>query len=101
MDEIFLSATRLDNSQHTTRAGDYSVVLMRRVVGNEAVIHLITGDLYTSPGADISFPRTYSLANFIDLDRDGNLELVVDIQGWEEFGALVYQINGQDLIEVP
>lgn len=45
------------------------------------------------------FPRTYSIANFIDLNQDGVLEVVVDIQRWEGFGASVYQISGQNVIQ--
>lgn len=98
-DEIFISATRLDGSQHTTKAGDYSVVLMRKVVGNDAVTIPLVADIYSSQGLEINFPRTYSLANFIDLNHDGVLEIVVGIEKWEGFGASVYQIDGQNVIE--
>ncbi len=98
-DEIFISATRLDDSQHTTRAGDYSLVLMRKVIGNEALTVPVVGDIYGSQQPEITFPRAYSLANFIDLNRDGVLEVVVDIQQWEGDGAIVYQVDGQDIIE--
>jgi hypothetical protein len=98
-DEIFISATRLDESQHTTKAGDYSIVLMRKVAGNDAVTKLIVGDVYDSQELELTYPRTYSLANFIDLNQDGALEVVVDIRQWEGFGAIVYQIDGQDVIQ--
>ena len=98
-DEVFISATHLDGSGHTTKAGDYSIVLMRQVVGDEAVTKLVVGDLYHSQDAEITFPRTYSLANFIDLNQDGILEVVVDIQKWEGFGARVFQIDGADVIQ--
>jgi hypothetical protein len=100
VDEIFLSAAHLDESQHTTKAGDYSVVLMRKVAGNNAVTRPIVADIYDSQEAEITYPRTYSLANFIDLNQDGVLEVVVDVQRWEGVGARVYQINGQDILEV-
>lgn len=99
VDEIFIGATLLDESQHTTRAGDHSIILMRKVVGNKAVTLPVVGDIYRSTSADITYPRTYSLANFIDLNRDGLLEVIVDIRGWESAGAIVYQIDGQDVIE--
>ncbi|HEX5809670.1 MAG TPA: hypothetical protein VFY25_13470 [Anaerolineales bacterium] len=98
-DEIFLSATRLDGSQHSVREGDYSVILMRRVTGNEAVTIPVVGEVYPAAGGETTFPRAYSPVNFIDLNRDGVLELVVDIQRWEADGAIVYQIDGQDVIE--
>ena len=98
-DEIFISATRLDGSQHTTKAGDYSVVLMRKVVGNDAVTIPLVADVYSSKELEIIFPRTYSLANFIDLNQDGVLEIVVGIEKWEGFGAIIYQVNRQDVIQ--
>jgi hypothetical protein len=99
VDEIFISATHLDESQHMSRAGDYSVILMRRVAGNEAVTLLILGDIYTSAEPELTYPRTYSIANFIDLNRDGRLEVIVDIMRWEGSGAAVYEIDGQTVME--
>lgn len=99
VDEIFINAIHLDESQHTTKSGDYSIILMRRVVGNDAVTLPIVGDVYHSQELEITFPRTYSLGNFIDLNQDGVLEVVVDIQRWEGFGAIVYQIDGQEILQ--
>lgn len=99
VNEIFLSATRLDESQHTTQAGDYSLILMRRTVGNEVLTVPITGEIYSSPEPEITYPRTYSLANFLDLNRDGVLEVIVEIAGWEKAGAIIYQIDEGEIIE--
>jgi len=98
-DEIFISATRLDESQHTTQAGDYSIVLMRKISGNDVITKLIVGDVYASKEPEITYPRTYSLANFIDLNQDGVLEVVVSFFKWEGFGASVFQVDGQDMTE--
>ena len=87
-DEIFISATHLDDSQHTTRKGDYSIVLMRKVAGNEAMTVPLVADIYRSQEAETTYPRTYLLSNFIDLDQDGILEVVVDYHQWEEDGAI-------------
>ena len=98
-DEIFISATHLDESQHMTKAGDYSIVLMRKVTGNDVITKLVVGEVYDSKELELTYPRTYSLANFIDLNQDGTLEVVVDIQQWEGFGAIVFQIDGQDVVQ--
>jgi hypothetical protein len=101
VDEIFINATHLDDTQHTTKSGDYSVILMRKVAGNDAVTLPIVGDVYHSQEAEITFPQAYSLGNFMDLNQDGVLEVVVDIQRWEGDGAAIYQINGQEITQVP
>lgn len=100
VDEVFISATHLDDPQHTPKAGDYSIVLMRKVIGNDAVTKFVAGDHYNVQQPEITNPRTFTLANFIDLNQDGVLEVVVDIHRWrwEGFGALVFQVDGQDVI---
>jgi len=100
VNEIFISATHLDGSQHITNPGDYSIVLMRKVVGNDAVTVPLMSDIYYDNNSGMTFPHTNSLANFIDLNQDGIMEVVVDIQKWEGFGAMVFQINGQDVMQV-
>ena len=99
-DEIFIRATRL-RSQHLTRAGDYSIVLMRKVLGNDAVTLPIVADVYQSAQAESTWPRAYSLANFIDLNKDGILEVVVEFEHWEGDGAILYQVDGQEIIQIP
>jgi hypothetical protein len=101
VDEIFISATHLDDSQHTTRAGDYSIILMRKVVGNEAMTMPLVADIYRTKDPEVSYPRTYQLANFADLDQDGILEAVVSYHRWEEDGAMIYTVHGQEIIQVP
>ena len=99
-DEVFISATHLDESQHMTYSGDYSVVLLRKVIGNDVVTLPVVWDVYISQEAELTFPRTYSLANFIDLNQDGGLEVVIDIQKWEGDGAVIFQIEDQRVTEV-
>ncbi len=100
VDEIFISATHLE-SQHIAKPGDYSIILLRKVQGNEAVTLPVAGDIYPSQGPETTFPYAYSLGNFIDLNQDGILEVVVDTQRWERPGALIYQIDGQNISQVP
>jgi hypothetical protein len=99
-DEIFISATHLDESQHTTKAGDYSIVLMRKVNGNDVVTKLVVGDVYKSKDLEITYPNTYSLANFIDLNQDGVLEVMVASTRWEGLGASLYEVNGENVEQV-
>jgi len=99
VDEVFISATHLDESKHITNPGDYSVVLMRKVIGNEPVTVSLVADVYSEANSGTTFPQTYSLANFIDLNQDGIMEVIVDIQKWEGFGAMVIQVNGQGILQ--
>ncbi len=98
-DEIFITSTRVE-SQHSKRTGDHSIVLMHKVIGNETVTVPIMADMYASVGYGNPFPCTYSIGNFIDLNQDNVLDVVVEFQRWEGFGASVYQVNGQNVEEV-
>lgn len=53
-----------------------------------------------SPGSGTTlFVLITFLGNF--LDRDGILEVIVEFHTWEDFGALLYQIDGQTITQVP
>jgi len=100
VDEVFISAQHFkDETDHMTESGDYSVILMRKVMGDAARTQDIVSDVYVSQEPELTFPLTYSLVNFIDLNQDGVLEVIVEINRWEGFGASVYQIEGQNIIQ--
>ncbi len=99
VDEIFISATRLED-QHLAELGDYSILLMRKVDGDAAVTLPLVADIYLSQDAEMTFPRAYSLGNFLDLNQDGILEVIVDIRRWDGDGAVIYQIDGQNITQV-
>jgi hypothetical protein len=101
VDEIFISAAHLDESKRTTTAGDYSIILMRKVVGSVAVTQPLVADLYRSKDAGITYPLTYLISSFMDLDQDHVLEVVISYHGWEKDGAMIYTIHGQDVAQVP
>lgn len=53
--EIFISSSRLGMAQHVAKEGDHSVILMRKVQGNEAVTTFITGNVYRGTETACSF----------------------------------------------
>jgi hypothetical protein len=98
-DEIFISDTRVE-SAHTVATGDHSVIVMRKVSGNGAVTIPILVDLYAAVGYGNPFPCSYSIANFIDLNQDGVLEVMAAYDRWEAFGASIYQVQGETVQQV-
>ncbi len=100
VDEVFISAAYFnDESGHMAEQGDYSIILMRKLVGSEVVTVPVVAELYTSPTAELVFPFTYSLASLLDLNQDGNLELIVEVTRWEGSGVILYQVDGTNVIE--
>lgn len=101
VDEVLISASRfIEESGHMTEAGDYSIILMRKVMGNEVVTVPVIADIYTSSPAELTFPFTYSLANLLDLNRDGILELIVELTRWEGNGVMIFEVEGGSTVQV-
>lgn len=103
VNEILLSATYFkDPSGHMSETDDYSVILMRKVIGDQVLTIPLVKDYYVSsvPGGELSYPNTYTLVDALDLNRDGTLEVIVGVSHWEGGGALVYRVDGQNVREV-
>jgi hypothetical protein len=103
VDEVLLSASYFkDTSGHMTETGDYSIVLMRKVSGDTVLTVPLVEEYYVSndPEFEMSFPNTYTLAEALDLNGDGTLEVIVDVRHWEGWGAIVYRVDGLNVREV-
>jgi hypothetical protein len=101
VDEVLLSASYFkDASGHMTETGDYSIVLMRKVSGNNVLTIPLIREYYVARAPELSFPNTYTLTDAIDLDQDGTLEVVVGVSRWEGVGGIVYHVDGQNVQEV-
>jgi hypothetical protein len=74
---------------------------MRKVAGNDVITLPVVADIYLSRDAEITYPRTFSIANFIDLNQDGTMEVIVSYHRWEEDGAMIYTIHDQEIALVP
>lgn len=100
VDEVLISASHFeDESGHMAEQGDYAVVLMRKLVGANVVTVPMVADIYTSPTAEQVFPFTYLLAGLLDLNRDGILELLVEVTRWEGGGVMIYEIDGTNVTQ--
>ena len=103
VNEVLLSASYFtEKFAFLTETGDYSVVLMRKVIGNNVLTVPLVKDYYVSsdPELEMSYPNTYTLAEAVDLNGDGTLEVIVDVRRWEGWGAIVYRVDGQNVREV-
>ncbi len=102
-DEVFISASyfKVPNPQSPlAEFGDYSIVLMRKVFGNDVITIPIVADLYHNSRPEPLFPFTYELSGFLDLNQDENLEVILDMTCWEGNGMVVYELRDGNIIQV-
>ncbi|GEP45344.1 hypothetical protein [Brevifollis gellanilyticus] len=99
--ETLLTGQHFDDEvEHlSVKAGDYSLVFMRRLVEGQIKTQLLAGEAY--PKADPeNAPSTYELAGVLDLDGDGKLEVLVRTGYYEGGGMQVWQLKGDRLVKV-
>lgn len=88
--EVLLSATRkgiapgqgADDIAPDARAGDYSLVLLRRLVGGKVRTEVLASE-YHPRAAQFSAPNFFRLAGVVDADGDGKMEVLLRSRYYE------------------
>lgn len=96
VDEVLITAARLSglgDGLPTASAGDYSLVVLRKVINGEATSIPLAISVFTED-VGLADPVQYNLLAMLDLNGNGNLEIV--IEGWYYEGrfATVYESTG-------
>jgi len=93
-DEVLISASHfVEPTGHSVEPGDYSLVIMRKVVGNSVETIPILEDYYHQEVVT-QFPLTYTGAFTADLNGNGVLEIVIGVERWESLGMMVFEFDG-------
>ncbi len=93
-DEVVLNATSFKKGLSSrSEAGDYSFVLLRKVVDEKAKNIILDGDFITK-SANMGAPAQYKVSSIADLNGDGKFEIVVYAHYYEGEWAEVYELNG-------
>lgn len=99
-DEVLISATRYSGDVASqARTGDYSVVILRKVIGGKVQNTILGGDFITK---NVSFgaPSTYEISAIADLNGDGKMEIVLFSAYYEGSSTGVYEMKGNKAVEV-
>jgi hypothetical protein len=103
-DEVLVSATYYRDGMGTAqpmaarpKAGDYSFVLLRKLVRGRVQNIIIDGEFYPSISEDTGPPNQYIVSAVGDVDGDGRMEVVVQADYYEGGGSTVYRLKGNKL----
>ena len=106
IEEVLLSATNykgLKAGQYgissSAQAGEYSMVLLRKVVRGKAQTTLLAGEVYARAKV-FNAPNAYSLAGVYDLNGDGKMEIVLRSSYYEGGSTSVFEVQGATPKEV-
>jgi hypothetical protein len=103
-EEVLISATNYfgepDRVPMRSPAGSYSMVLSRRVVAGKVETQLIVGEFYPKayPKAkqeegSFDAPNAYKVIAALDLDGDGNMEVVIHSHYYEGGETTIYRCD--------
>jgi hypothetical protein len=94
-DEVIIQATNYVNFGPSAKKGDYSFVMVRKIVGKKVKNILMVGDFVTK---DIEFgaPERYKISAIADLDLSGKMEIVLFGEYYEGSWAAAYQIKNNE-----
>ena len=99
-EEVVLSATHYaDADLISPKPGDYSFVVLRRVVGGKVRTQLLEGDFF--PRSDEgATPNVYEASGILDLNGDGRMEVILNSRYYEGGGATVWELKRDRLEKV-
>jgi hypothetical protein len=104
VDEVLVSATYYKDGWGNSRpmatrpkAGDYSFVMLRKVIHGRAQNIIIEGEFYPRILKDTGPPNQYMVAAVGDVDGDGRMEVIVQADYYEGGGSTIYRVKGNKL----
>lgn len=92
-DEVVLTASNYGGKiQPSAKAGDYSFVLVRKIVGGKAR-NIMVAEEYIKKNVEFGAPSRFEISAIADLNGDGKMEIVQYGEYYEGSGAGVYEIT--------
>jgi len=90
--EVLLAAERHRGSITSTRAGDYAVLLLRRLRDQKVVTTPLRADLYPEDCIAECAPARYRLVSVLDVNGDGRLEMIVASEDYASRGRAIHDL---------
>jgi hypothetical protein len=105
VEEVLVSATHYERFEPgggltpNARAGDYSLVFLRKVVQGKVVTRIITGEYYPEV-KEFNAPAEHRIIGVLDLNGDGILEIVLSGRYYEGDWIEAYRVEGTKIIKL-
>jgi hypothetical protein len=103
--EVLIAAQSLDNAYAMNNTGDYSLVLVRKIVAGKVQTFKLV-DYYIEKGYDPATDTgaqqgsTNRVSAIADIDGNGSMEVFVEGEVYEGYGVSVYGWNGKSFARV-
>jgi hypothetical protein len=96
-DEVLMAAARHRGSETSTEAGDYSVLLLRQLAGDNVVTVPIRSDVFRETCIAECALERHEVIGVLDLNGDGRLEIISKSAGYESTTQAVYSVEGDSV----
>jgi hypothetical protein len=103
-EEVLISATNYERFTEggltpNARAGDYSLVFLRKVVQGKVITSIITGEYYPK-AKKFNAPAEHRIIGVLDLNGDGKMEIVLSGRYYEGDWGEVYRVQGAKITKL-
>ncbi len=100
VDEVLLQAGTWGNRiGASAKAGDYSMVVLRKIVAGKVRDFLIGGE-FVKRNIEFGAPSRYLVTSIADLNGDGIMEFIVYSEYYEGNSSAAYEMKGGKAVEV-
>jgi hypothetical protein len=101
VEEVLITANRLTYEAGTTKAGagDYALVVLRKLSGETVETIPLVEDYYFSEQSNVEV-KVYSIYDLVDLNGDGTLEVVVKASGGTASETKVFEVVDNTILPV-
>ena len=96
VDEVLINAVHMASRAvlPPVTAGDYSLIVLRKIVNGEVVAIPLVIDIYLE-SKELAYPTIYTIGGVYDLNGDGRLDIFVEGRRWEGRSVSIFDIEGE------
>lgn len=92
-DEVLIAAVRYRGSVTSTQAGDYSLLLLRKLIDGVVVTFPVILDFFSETYIAKCALERHEIINVLDLNGDGKLEIITKSSGYESITQTIFSIE--------